>query len=59
MSRPITSFPVVVDNDPDNEGFFSIFTNSADTINVELAGKIGEREVADRLTKFWNENLQG
>lgn len=57
--RAITSIPVVVDDDPDYEGFYSIFTNSADMINAELAGKIGERTVADRFAKFWNENLSG
>lgn len=57
--RAITSIPVVVDDDPDHEGFYSIFTHSADMVNAELAGKIGERTVADRFVKFWNENLSG
>jgi hypothetical protein len=41
---------VIVDQDPDYEGFYSIFTDM-DAINVELAGKIGERKIADYLAK--------
>ena len=41
---------VIVDQDPDYEGFYSVFTDM-DAINVELAGKIGERKIADYLAK--------
>ncbi len=41
---------IVVD-DPDYEGFWSVFTDEPNAINAELAGKIGERKIADWIAQ--------
>ena len=46
MTTQHTPGPYIIDADPDNEGFLSIYT-ATDGINAELAGKIGERSNAD------------
>ena len=46
MTEQHTPTQFVVENDPDYEGFYSIYTNTQG-VNAEIAGKIGARNNAD------------
>ena len=43
-----------IDNDPDNEGFFSVFVYNGKGGGAEVAGKIGERAVAEVIVAALN-----
>ena len=49
------AYRYVVDLDPDDEEFFSIFANTEQGSSAEVAGKIGEREIADAIAEFLNQ----
>lgn len=59
MERQMENFrtyPVMVDQDWENEGCFSVWTDVPDTINAELCSGIADRRVADYIAKLWNDN---
>ena len=50
-----------VDDDPDdteNEGFFSVFCDNGGGFSYEVAGKIGVKEMADKIAAFLTADLK-
>jgi hypothetical protein len=46
--------PWIIDTDPDDPEFFSLWTNVPDAINAEIAGSIGDRENAELIVRAVN-----
>lgn len=56
INPTIAATKVIVDTDPDYPDCFSIYTDT-DGINAELAGKIADKDVADRFAELWNKSI--
>jgi len=51
----IYNYSVDLDPDADGETFFSVFADNGQGSSAEVAGKIGERKIADAIAQYLNQ----